>query len=217
MTFNETVSILGVLRSRYPLSKVWDGEMQPMLAAWHHTLEDVSFADAEAFIWRWQKTNAYPPDPAEIRNEVRKLAREREEAQRSQELINSYRRPALGEGWMTRVKQSTRSNAEATAQVVELAEAWRRGEIGLDSVRRQCSGYERFVAMNHAREQVRDLVDALAAEDDAREGRVETNQGTFTEQDIRENGGILAIINGRRVLRWPTSGQPGRWWYGERG
>jgi hypothetical protein len=186
-----------------------------MLAAWHHTLEDVSFADAEAFVWRWQKTNTFLPDPAEIRNEVRKLAREQAEAQRSQELIAGYRRPALGEGWMGRAAQASRTNEEATGHVVELAAAWRAGELGLDSVRRQSGGYERFVAMNHAREEVRDLIEALAADDDAREDAIVTRHGTFTQQDLRENGGIVATINGQQVLRWPTSGVPGRWRYFE--
>lgn len=123
-------------------------------------------------------------------------------------------RPALGEGWMERAKQPSRSNEEATAHVVELAASWRRGKLGLESLRRQCSGYDRFVAMNHAREQVRDLIDALAADDDAREGAVETKYGVFWDVDIRANGGMLATLNGRRVLRWPTSGRDGRWRYG---
>jgi hypothetical protein len=98
---------------------------------------------------------------------------------------------------------------------MELAASWQRGEIGLDSVRRQCSGYDRFIAMNHAREQVRDLIDALAEEDDQRETAVETKHGRFSQQDLREHGGIVATINGQRVLRWPTSGTPGHWRYFE--
>jgi hypothetical protein len=46
-------------------------------------------------------------------------------------------------------------------------------------------------------------------------GNVVTKHGTFTPQDVRENGGICGPINGRDVLRWPTSGSPGRWRYGE--
>lgn len=110
----------------------------------------------------------------------------------------------------------TPENQAITELVVEIADAWARGEIGLESVRRQCDGWDRFVAMNHARSEVAVLIDALVDDDNRRKGLIETKHGLFTPQDIRENGGIHGPINGRDTLRWPSSGYPGHWRYGEK-
>jgi hypothetical protein len=182
--------------------------------AWGLVLEDVDYEAVECVLVEWFKRETWPPDPAELRQRVRTRARDERTARESAELIEGYRHPALGEGWMGRAGQSSRTNEEATAQVMELAAAWERGELGLDSVRRQCSGYDRFIAMNHARDQVRALIEALAAEDDARAGIVRTSFGGFTPQDLQEHGGIVSSVNGRQRLVWPSSGTGrGSWRY----
>ena len=206
MTQQETVRLLAMLRIRYPTAKLWEQDANLTTRAWHMTLADVDYAVTEPVLLDWCRSETWPPDPAEIRTRVRSRQRDERSARQSAELIESYRLPALGDGWMARAKQANRPNEETALHVMELATAWRLGELGLDSIRRQCSGWERFVAMNHAREQVRDLIDALATEDDARCGSILTPHGTFTTQDLREQGGILTTINGRKVLRWPVTG-----------
>lgn len=209
-----------MLSSRYPLSRLWDQGTVKTHKVWCHVLADVPYADVEQFLDGWIRTEEFPPDPAAVRTGVKRLDRERKEAQRSQDLVDGYR-PALGEGWMRRAKRPTATNLDITKHVVELADAWRRGEIGLDSVRRQCEGvfdmpggYARFVANHHARDQVKDLIEALAAEDDARERIIRTSFGGFTCQDLHEHGGLLTTVNGERRLVWPVSGSGrGSWRY----
>jgi hypothetical protein len=215
MHHQDTVKLLSTLRIRYPTAKLWEQEASATGKAWAMTLADIDYAAAECVLVDWCRREVWPPDPAEIRQRVRTRQRDEQSARDSAALIEGYRLPALGDGWMGRAGQSSRSNEEATEQVMELAAAWERGEIGLDSIRRQCSGYDRFIAMNHARDQVRDLVAALADEDDRRAGSVVTKHGAFTPQDLREHGGIAATVNGQRVVQWPTSGRGGRWRYGE--
>jgi hypothetical protein len=196
------------------MAKLWEQEASATVKAWDLVLEDVDYEAAACVLVEWFKRETWPPDPAELRQRVRARERDERTARESAELIEGYRSPALGEGWMGRAGQSTRTNEEATAQVMELAAAWERGEIGLDSIRRQCSGYDRFIAMNHARDQVRQLIEALAAEDDAREGIVRTGFGEFTSQDLHEHGGIVSRVDGRARLVWPVSGAgPGSWRY----
>jgi hypothetical protein len=186
-----------------------------VLAVWQRTLRDITYADADRFLGDWILDEVFPPDPAEIRRGVRQKQRDAERERKEAETRARYRVPALGEGWMTRAKASTATNAEITAHVVGLAEAWGRGELDLAGVRGLCDGWERFVALNHDKAAVLPLIEELAADDDARSGNLVTKHGTFTPQDVRENGGICGPINGRDVLRWPTSGSPGRWRYGE--
>jgi hypothetical protein len=188
--------------------------------AWGLVLEDVDYEAVECVLVEWFRRETWPPDPAELRQRVRTRERDERVARESAALVDGYR-PALGEGWMRRATRPTATNLEITQHVVELAEAWRRGDIGLDSVRRQCEGvfdmaggYARFVANHHAREQVKDLIEALAAEDDAREGIIRTSFGGFTSQDLHEHGGIVSRLDGRARLVWPVSGAgPGSWRY----
>jgi hypothetical protein len=61
--------------------------------------------------------------------------------------------------------------AETMRHVLELASSWQRGGLGLDSLRRQCSGYDRFTAMRFTppgtedRALMRALLEALVAEE----------------------------------------------------
>lgn len=111
--------------------------------------------------------------------------------------------------YMQRARDATPENTETTEKVLELAGGWGQETIGLDSIRRQCSGYERFVATNHARGADRDalrlLLDALIADQDAREGAVMTKQGRFAQDDLREHGAwIHPDAHGRRIIRFKT-------------
>lgn len=110
---------------------------------------------------------------------------------------------------MQRAREATPENTETTEKVLELACAWDQGTIGLDSIRRQSSGAERFVATNHARGTERvalmRLLDALIADQDEREGSVMTKHGRFTQEDLREHGAwIHPDANGRRVIQFKT-------------
>jgi hypothetical protein len=64
------------------------------------------------------------------------------------------------------------AQAELLAHVVELARAWERGDLGLDSLRAQCSGFDRFQALRFAgldgedADLLRRLVGALVADDE---------------------------------------------------
>jgi hypothetical protein len=105
--------------------------------------------------------------------------------------------------WLQRAREATPENAETTAAVVEIAEAWQRGEMPLAAARRACTGHDRFVAMNHEKARVMPLIDALARDQDEREGAIMTKHGLFTRADIESaRGSITHDCNGRRVLQF---------------
>lgn len=87
----------------------------------------------------------------------------------------------------------------------------------LAQVRTLCTGYDRFVAINHATAPDKALLmalqDALVADQDQHDGSVQTKHGRFTRGDLREYGGILLERNGRQVLIWPSLSNDGRWVY----
>jgi hypothetical protein len=106
--------------------------------------------------------------------------------------------------WLQRAREATPENADTTAAVVELAEAWARGDIPLAGVRTACTGYDRFVAMNHAKAQVRDLLDALVVDQDRTEGSARTKHGRFTREDLHQAQARVTVDSrGRRVLSFP--------------
>lgn len=119
--------------------------------------------------------------------------------------------------WLSSAREATPENAEATAAVLELASEWSLGGLPLPQIRRLCTGFDRFVAVNHTvgpdKDLVISLLDALNAESDRRDGSVTTHQGRFTPADIHEYGGLLINRNGRRVLVWPQFSNDGRWVY----
>jgi hypothetical protein len=212
MTEEETAKILAVVRARYPLSKLWEQDESLTLTSWEMTVSDVSYAEADAALARWFKTEPFAPDPAELRKRVLDARSASRREQATAETLAEYQIPALGDGWLRRAADPTADNLEVTNSVVEIADAWSRGEIGLDSVRRQCSGWERFVALNHAKDAIQPLVDALAQDDEDCGLFLRTKHGHYLPQDLAENGGLHGAINGRRVLRWPTSGNPDVGW-----
>jgi hypothetical protein len=120
--------------------------------------------------------------------------------------------------WMSTAREASPENAEATATVLELASAWSLGGLPLAGVRTACTGYDRFVAVNHTvgpdKDLVLSLLDALIDTQNEREGSVMTHHGRFTQADLHEYGGLLLHRNGRRVLVWPSLSNEGRWVYG---
>lgn len=67
MTTDEVQKLLAVVAARYPNSKVWDQEPDLTVSAWHMSLDDVPFADAQRVLVGWFKTRKWAPDPSEIR------------------------------------------------------------------------------------------------------------------------------------------------------
>lgn len=218
MNADEVSQVVAMMRAHYgPRSGLEGRSLELMLETWTAALATVPLKPhgMNALEW-WFAHEDWPPQAANIRNRAREAMASEERAARDAATRERYPRPALGAGWMDRAKRPTATNEEITAAVVELAIAWAAGEIGLTSVRRQSTGYERFVAVNHARVEVMPLIEALCEEDERRLGIVRTHQGAFTRQDLHEHGGIAGIVNGQRVVRWPTSGWPGAYRYGER-
>jgi hypothetical protein len=115
-------------------------------------------------------------------------------------------------------KESTPENAATTTHVLELACGWEAGTLPMPGVRTSCTGYDRFVAINHATGPdtvlLMALLDALVADQDGRDGSVQTKHGRFTQGDIRQYGGLLLERNGRPVLVWPSLNHEDRWVYG---
>lgn len=76
--------------------------------------------------------------------------------------------------------------AETTRHVLELARAWELGALPLAELKRQCSGFERNVAVRYAgngsgdKRLIMRVLDALVAA----QGVVETRRGIFTREDL---------------------------------
>jgi hypothetical protein len=120
------------------------------------------------------------------------------------------------EGWLSRARSVTPENAEITQDVIELAEAWKRGDIGLDSIRIQSTGYQRFVASVHASREVMPMIIALDEERKEAEGEHFTNHGTFTQRDLREARARITTYRKTRVIQIPESVYAdGTAWYRE--
>lgn len=111
--------------------------------------------------------------------------------------------------WLRKAREPTPENAETACAVVELAEAWRAGSLPLAGVRTACTGYDRFVAVSHAtgpdRTLVLALLDALVADQDQRDGSIETKHGRFTRGDLGEVEALTTRDRaGRRVVQFPV-------------
>ncbi|MBA2708250.1 MAG: hypothetical protein H0U59_10660 [Gemmatimonadaceae bacterium] len=105
---------------------------------------------------------------------------------------------------------------ETTRHVRELAQAWEAGTLPLPELRRQCSGYERSVAVRYAgngsadKRLVMRLLDALVAA----QGVQETKQGVFTREDLF--GAVQTRDkNGHRVIQFRDVDDAGRGYYRE--
>jgi hypothetical protein len=102
MHHQDTLKLLSTLRIRYPTAKLWEQDASATGRAWAVTLSDVDYDAAGCVLMDWCKREVWPPDPAEIRQRVRTRERDERTARESAELIEGYRHPALGEGWMQR-------------------------------------------------------------------------------------------------------------------
>jgi hypothetical protein len=121
---------------------------------------------------------------------------------------------APGATWMSDARQTTPENAERTRWVLECAGGWEAGTLPLGEVLAQCTGWERFIALNHVgkgspeRELLMRLLDALIAYVDSG-GAWQTKHGRFTREDLAEYGGMMV----RGQLVWPEFGSHGRGWH----
>lgn len=113
----------------------------------------------------------------------------------------------MREGWMTEARIASPENLEIAEHVVESLEAWERGEMPTEVVRKLSSGYERFVAICHVVGEGRALLnrflDVCIADDASRTHDVVTAKGIISAEDIREFGGIVRRVDGQRVVVWP--------------
>lgn len=111
----------------------------------------------------------------------------------------------LGET-MTRAPK-TDAERETLRHVVELAHAWRGGDIDLAGVKRQCTGRERFQGMRFAeiggadKRVLIELAEALVA---GAPGAFPFAHGLLVEEELFEAGGAKAMTNrdGKRVYVW---------------
>jgi hypothetical protein len=104
-------------------------------------------------------------------------------------------------------KRNSPENLAITATVISIARDWQSGAFPLASVREQCSGTDRWVAINHAKDDdrkiIQSLLDALVDEQDRAEGVIVTKQGRFTQRDLREAGAwIHPDEYGNRIIRF---------------
>lgn len=70
MTEQEVARLLLVIAARYPSSKLLGQEEALTARAWHMTLADVPYAEAERALADWFKTEKWAPDPSELRSAV---------------------------------------------------------------------------------------------------------------------------------------------------
>ncbi len=126
-------------------------------------------------------------------------------------------RPAVDDAF-ARAKDATPENLEITELAIEMAHEWQRGEKSLSAVRRESTGYERFIATNHARgagkAALMALLDALITEQDRGEGSTQTKQGRFTQRDLEEHGAwIHPDQHGHRVIQFKGLDDDGRTYF----
>jgi hypothetical protein len=114
----------------------------------------------------------------------------------------------LGEAMV--VKAPTDEQREILLHVTELAEAWQAGRLPLAGVRAQCSGHERFTAIRCApldspeKHAIMALIDALVAEDEARQGAKPSKHGRLSAEELRSQGAVIRQNwKGERVTVWP--------------
>jgi hypothetical protein len=112
---------------------------------------------------------------------------------------------------LQQAKQSTPENADITEDVLAIARGWQRGELPLSQVRVLCTGYDRFVALNHCgigsddRAVLMALLDAIVAELDRAERSEPTKHGTITTKDMGEAIGRISFDRQhRRVIQFPV-------------
>lgn len=114
----------------------------------------------------------------------------------------------VGITWLTEARRITPENEEITLAVMELVEAWQAGSLPLWGVTNQCTGWERFIALNHIkagtpeREALKALFDAICEQQDIEERAWQTKHGRFTAQDMADHGGKVV----RGVIHWPEWG-----------
>lgn len=70
MTRQDVAKLLLVIAARYPTSKLWAQSEELTVKAWHMTLADVNYPDAERALAEWFKSEKWAPDPSELRGRV---------------------------------------------------------------------------------------------------------------------------------------------------
>ena len=106
---------------------------------------------------------------------------------------------------------------EVLNHVLDVALAWRRGELGLDAVNGLCSGYERWQAMRFADQTsegyaaLRALVDQCVL---SSRGILRTNHGIVLGAELHHDG-VKQTTNwaGKRVFVWPLYWMDGEPYY----
>lgn len=115
----------------------------------------------------------------------------------------------MREGWMSDARQPTPENLEIAEHVVETLQAWESGEMPLEEARRLSSGWEKFVAVCHVQGEGRELLmrflDIAVADQCSKTGDVITPTGLIPASDIQTWGGIVRVVDGRRVVVWPAT------------
>src|SRR4051812_40367905 len=101
--------------------------------------------------------------------------------------------------------------------VIEIAEAWKRGELSLSSVRTLCTGPERYAGMRFAplrspeKRAVMAMVEALVAQDDI---SVPCGHGIIDADEIRQDGvKLVTTWKGERAHVWPMCWMNGEPYY----
>ena len=107
-----------------------------------------------------------------------------------------------------RAIKRTPENLAVAAHVLEIARAWDRGDLGLDSVRVQTGGRERLIGVAHTegedRATMMRLFDALVSSQEP-DGSVVTHQGRLTREDLHTHRArVISDTRGRRVVQFPV-------------
>lgn len=108
------------------------------------------------------------------------------------------------------VKQPTPEQQATLEDVLEIARAWKGGTLPLAGVRTACTGHDRNTAMRCAglgtpeKYLVMELVDALVADADRREGTAQTKHGYIGQEEKHIPGRVdMRDWRGKTVWVWP--------------
>ena len=110
--------------------------------------------------------------------------------------------------WMSEARRATPEHEEITLAVMELVAAWQEERLPLWGVTNQCTGWERWIALNHVRRGTDEfralmaLFDAICEQQDIEARAWQTKHGRFTAEDMAEHGGKVV----RGVIHWPEYG-----------